>query len=72
MTRATTAKGTGVIVFTTPDVEPNEGGLYCEICLEWDGDRFDDFCIHPDDCDCSDEEQVDAYIDRYVSEITDY
>ena len=72
MIRATTAKGTPVFVETICDVYPNENGYYCEIYLNSGGDRFDDFCIHPDDCDCNNEWEVRRFVEDYVASIIDY
>jgi hypothetical protein len=72
MIRATTANGTPVWVDVVDDVEPNEGGFYCEIYLNVGGDRYDDFCIHPEDCDCKNDRQVIAKVRRYVETIEDY
>lgn len=72
MIRAKTKKGTPVWVSTIEDVEPNKGGLYCEIYLNFFGDRYDDFCIHAEDCDCTNDKAVIAYVRNYVSNIKEY
>lgn len=73
MYNAITKKGTEVIVYTTKDVEPNEGGLYCEINLANGDIPLDDFCIHPHDCDCSNDSAVEEYIKNYIlSDEIDY
>lgn len=72
MTRATTKKGTKVWLSFVPDCEYNTGGWYVEIYRNQYGDRYDDFCIHTDDCDCQDEEAVERYAKDFVSQIIDY
>lgn len=49
------------------DVEPNEGGFYVEI--EIGEQKVDDFCIHPEDCDCSDPIAVALYAKNYVQNL---
>jgi hypothetical protein len=72
MITAKTQKGTRVWVSLVDDVEPNDGGFYCEIYLSQYGDRYDDFCIHPEDCDCQNDKEVAKYVRKYVSTITEY
>lgn len=72
MTSATTARGTKVRLEFVPDVEPNEGGYYVEVYHEDKEDRFDDFCVHPDDCDCDDDKTVERFAQQHVASITDY
>ena len=67
-----TARGTKVYLAFHEDVAPNLGGYWVEIYLDPNGDRHDDFCIHPEDCDCSDFVKVVMFADDYVSRITDY
>ena len=67
-----TGKGTKVDVSFEADVEPNEGGYYCVISEHNTLYPFDDFCIHPDDCDCTNYDEVSKFAKKYVSEITDY
>ena len=50
-----TGRGTEVSLAFVPDCGENESGYYVEVYLDASGDRHDDFCIHPDDCDCDDE-----------------
>lgn len=66
-----TFNGTRVYVTYIKDVEPNEGGFYCEICNE-DYHPFDNFCVHTDDCDCGNLDEVEDYIKEYVSKIVNY
>lgn len=72
MCKATTGKGTPVWLAFVPDCDYNTGGWYVEIYLDEYGDRFDDFCIHVDDCDCSDDVATEKYATEYVSQIMDY
>ena len=68
MIEATTKNGLDVWVAFNPDCEYNTGGLYCEI---WENPEMDclldDFCIHIDDCDCTDLDTVEQYAKDYVS-----
>lgn len=83
---AKTSKGTEASVQFNRDCEPNEGGWWCEIYLydeegEIIEDRWDDFCIHPEDCreeGCIDPVtggptgEAEEYAREYVESITDY
>lgn len=55
-----------------PDCEDNTGGFYVEVYLNQYGDRYDYFCVHPEDCDCNDSEAVEKFMKEYVSQIKDY
>lgn len=55
-----------------PDCEDNTGGWFVEIYLSPYGDRYDYFCVHPEDCDCDDDKAVEKFMKNYVSQITDY
>lgn len=72
MIRAYTHKGTPVWVQTINDVEPNKGGKYCMIHKNMYGDVVDDFCIHPEDCDCNNETEIINYVKNYVGKIKEY
>jgi hypothetical protein len=69
---AQTAKGTKVFCCINKDCKENEGGYWVEICLDEDLERYDDFCIHPCDCDCNDYDAVEKYVVSYVSKIAEY
>lgn len=74
---ARTGKGTPVYFRATPDCGENTGGHYVEIYTYspnygFDGDRYDDLCVHPKDCDCKDEKALEDYIRKEVSKITEY
>ena len=52
-----------------PDCDENEGGYFCEV---WDDEymnnRIDYFCIHPEDCDCNNPEEVKKFIRWYAEQ----
>lgn len=72
-----TKDGVPVRLAFVPDAEPNRGGWYVEI-YAWnpqygfDGDRTDDFVIHPDDCDCSSEQAVREYARNHIRNLNLY
>ena len=48
------------------DCAENEGGFYCETYSDDNCDnKIDDFCVHPDDCDCRNYDEVEDYIRHY-------
>ena len=52
-----------VWISRTNDCDENEGGYYCQVYSDEDMDyQIDDFCIHVDDCNCEDEEEVEKFI----------
>lgn len=56
-----------VYVSTCPDVGENKGGYYCQVYSDEDMTiQIDDFCIHPDDCDCSDDNAIERFIIEYT------
>ena len=56
-----------VYVHYIPDCGENTGGYYCEVYSDEDmEDQIDSFCIHPDDCDCTNEDEVVRYIKEYL------
>jgi len=67
MTKAKTKNGKRVWLSFVPDCEYNTGGWYVEVYLDEYGDRYDDFCVHLDDCDCTDMNAVEQYAKDYVS-----
>jgi hypothetical protein len=67
MTKAKTKNGRTVWLSFVPDCEYNTGGWYVEVYLNQYGDRYDDFCVHLDDCDCTDMNAVEQYAKDYVS-----
>lgn len=69
---AITGRGTRVFLSYIQDCEPNTGGWYVEIYVNPYGDRYDDFCIHPEDCDCTNWDEVGRFAKNYVSSIMDY
>lgn len=51
------------------DCGENEGGYFCEVYDNEDMDnRIDYFCIHPEDCDCTDENEVEKFIKWYAEQ----
>lgn len=49
------------------DCGENEGGFYCQVYADEDmTEQIDDFCIHPSDCDCNNEEAVKKFIKKYA------
>lgn len=74
MVEAKDKAGQIVYVSYIPDCEPNDGGLYCETYSDqWCDNKIDDFCIHPEDCNCESVEEVEKYIqDYYRNETLDF
>lgn len=72
MVKGKTKKGTRVWMSYIPDCEDNTGGFYVEVYLNQYGDRYDYFCVHPEDCDCNNSEAVEKFMKEYVSQIKDY
>lgn len=67
----TTKDKAGQTVYITyiEDCGENEGGYYCEVYADEDlMYDLDFFCVHPEDCDCSDDDAVEAYIREFVAE----
>ena len=69
---AWTKKGTRVWLSFIPDCGSNAGGWYVEIYLDEHLSRYDDFCIHPEDCNCTDFYEVELVAKEYVKNIEDY
>lgn len=56
-----------VYISVTEDCGENEGGFYCQVYSDKDCEnQIDDFCIHPEDCDCKDEAKVERFIHEYT------
>ena len=56
-----------VYVSCIADCGDNTGGCYCQVYSDENMEnQIDDFCIHPDDCDCTNENEVEAFIKEYV------
>ena len=72
MIKAKTKNGTEVYCALTEDVYPNIGGYYVEVCWTELMDSFDNFCVHPYDCDCSNSDSVEEYVKKVVSGIDEY
>ena len=61
--------GHRIYISYTEDCEYNEGGFYCEVYADEDGDnKIDDFCVHTDDCNCEDYDAVEEYIAHYYDD----
>lgn len=69
---AITGKGTPVFYWMMCDCDENEGGWYVEIGLDENLEMYDYFCIHPDDCNCEDDDEVERFAKEYISNIYDY
>ena len=55
-----------VWISMTPDCDENLGGYYCQVYEDENMEcQIDDFCIHTDDCDCTNEEEVENFIKEY-------
>jgi hypothetical protein len=56
-----------VWISTTTDCGENLGGYYCQVYTDENMEnQIDDFCIHTDDCDCSNQEEVEKFIWQYA------
>lgn len=72
MVKGRTKRGTMVWMSHIPDCGGNVGGWFVEIYLSPYGDRYDYFCVHPEDCDCGDYNAVEKFMKDYVSTIKEY
>ena len=62
-----TKKGELLFYDAVPDTDINKGGYYVEVFNDIDNNyKVDDFCVHPNDCDCTNEEALHAYIRKYI------
>lgn len=69
MVEATDKLGQTVYVSYIDDCCENEGGYWCQVyCDDFLDYEIDDFCIHPEDCDCSDVDAVEEYIRAYAAQ----
>lgn len=56
-----------VWISTCQDYGENEGGYFCQVYADEEMSKeIDYFCIHPEDCDCTDEEEVEKFIEEYA------
>jgi hypothetical protein len=61
--------GQAIYISYVDDCEENEGGFYCETYSdEWGDNKIDDFCIHTDDCDCQNYDEVEEFIRHYYDD----
>lgn len=71
MLEAISKDGHKVYLAFVPDCEENEGGYFVEVYENEDictCDYFDYFCIHTDDCDCTNYDEVEKYAVKYVAD----
>lgn len=55
-----------VWISRTDDCGENEGGYFCQVYADENmDDEIDYFCIHPEDCDCRNEDEVEKFIVEY-------
>jgi hypothetical protein len=48
------------------DCDDNTNGYFCQVYTDADMEHeIDYFCIHTDDCDCTNEKEVDKFIEEY-------
>ena len=56
-----------VYIHYIEDCDVNKGGYYCEVYdTEEMDNRIDYFCVHTDDCDCNNAEEVEKFIRLYA------
>lgn len=56
-----------VYIHYIEDCDENKGGYYCEVYdTEEMDNRIDYFCVHTDDCDCNNVEDVEKFIRWYA------
>ena len=56
-----------VWVSMTNDCDENKGGYFCQVYADEDMEiEIDYFCIHTDDCDCNNQEEVEKFINQYT------
>lgn len=62
----------GLFITLCDDCGENEGGYFCQVYGD-DGFNIeiDYFCIHPEDCDCKNNEEVDNCIRKYIDSYKD-
>lgn len=55
-----------VYITCIQDCDENEGGYYCQVYTDEElAEEVDYFCIHIDDCDCNNQEEVENFIRQY-------
>ena len=48
------------------DCAENKGGYFCQVYADEDMEyEIDYFCIHTDDCNCADKNEVENFIKEY-------
>lgn len=71
MLEAISKDGHKVYLDYIEDCEDNEGGFFVMVYAYEDSlscDYFDYFCIHTDDCDCTNYDEVEKYAVKYVAD----
>lgn len=64
------ATGNSIYVSTTPDCGTNKGGFFCQVYADESLNyEIDDFGVHPTDCDCTNENEVEEFIENYVGRL---
>lgn len=74
MIKTTTKNGVSLFISLCDDVEPNEGGYYCEVYLDEDcNEDFDNFVIHKEDLDCFENEDngIKVLCEEYTRGVDD-
>lgn len=72
MVTAKTKNGTEVYCYIHEDCGENKGGFFVEICLDEDGERYDDIVVHKNDCDCTDLKKVEKFVAGIIEKINEY
>ena len=58
-----------VWISRTYDCGENKGGYFCQVYKDENMEyEIDFFCIHPEDCDCKNDEEVDSFIEEYAKQ----
>ena len=72
-----TKKGTEIKLAYVPDCGSNAGGWYVEVYADLpghdiNGDPYDNFCVHKDDCNCENFDEVEKFAEEYAMEMLEY
>ena len=61
-----------VWISRTEDCGENKGGYFCQVYSDENMEyEIDYFCIHPEDCNCRNENDVDEFIRLYAEMYND-
>lgn len=56
-----------VYISITDDCDENLNGYYCQVFSDENmQNQIDDFCIHTEDCDCNNQDEVEKFIKEYA------